>query len=46
LCKIFKSGVDSVKDAPHARRPKTATSSKMVEKVKDVIANDARLTTR
>ena len=23
-CKKFKSGVDSVEDAPHARRPKTA----------------------
>jgi hypothetical protein len=29
----FKSGVDSVKDIPHARRPKTATSPKMVKKV-------------
>ena len=27
-CTKFKSGVDSVEDAPHARRPKTATSQK------------------
>jgi histone-lysine N-methyltransferase SETMAR len=45
-CKKFKSGVDSVKDAPNARRPKTATLPKMVEKVKDLIATDARFTTR
>ena len=29
-CKKFKSGVESVEDAPHARRPKTATSQKIV----------------
>ncbi|XP_045167528.2 protein GVQW3-like [Mercenaria mercenaria] len=45
-CKKFKSGVDSVKDAPRASRPKTATSPKIVEKVKDLIATDARFTTR
>jgi hypothetical protein len=45
-CKTFKSSVDSVKDAPHARRPKTATSPKMVEKVNCVIAIDAKFTTR
>ena len=45
-CKKFKSGVDSVKDAPHARRPKTEASPKIVEKVKDLIATDARFTTR
>ena len=44
-CKKFKSGVDSVKDAPHARRPKTATSQKIVEKVKNLVATDARFTT-
>jgi ribosomal protein S25 len=38
--------LDSVKDAPHARRPKTSTSPKMVEKLKDLIATDARFTTR
>ena len=32
-CKKFRSGVDSVEDAPHARRPKTATSQTIVEKV-------------
>ena len=31
-CKKFKSGVDSVEDALYARRPKTATSQKIVEK--------------
>jgi hypothetical protein len=39
--------VDSViKHASHARRLKTATSPKMVENVKDLIATDVRLTTR
>ena len=41
-CKKFKSGVDLVEDAPHARHPKTATSQKIVEKV----FYDARFTTR
>jgi hypothetical protein len=36
--------MDSVKDAPHARHPNTATSKKMVEKVKDLIATDVRFT--
>ena len=31
-CKKFKSGVDSIEDVPHACRPKTATSQKIVEK--------------
>jgi hypothetical protein len=39
-CKKCKSGVDSVNNAPHARRPKTATSPKMVEKAKVSIATD------
>ena len=43
-CKKFKSGEDSVEDAPHARRPKTATSQKTVEKVTNLVATDARLT--
>jgi hypothetical protein len=38
--------VDSDKDAPHARRPETATFPKMVEKVKDLVAPDARFTAR
>ena len=45
-CKKFTSGVDSVKDVPHARRPKTATLQKIVEKVKNLVATDARFTTR
>ena len=45
-CKKFKSDVDSVEDAPHARRPKTATLQKIVEKVMDLVATDARFTTR
>jgi hypothetical protein len=32
--------VNSVKDAPHAHRPKTATPQKMFKKVKDLIASD------
>ena len=46
LCKKFKSGVDSVEDAPHARRPKTPISQKIIEKVTILIATDARFTTR
>jgi hypothetical protein len=38
--------VDSVKDAPHACRPKTAISPKVVEKVKDLIAIHTRFRTR
>ena len=45
-CKKFKSGVDSVEDAPHARCPKTATSQKIVEKVTNLVATDVRFTTR
>ena len=44
-CKKFKSGVDLVEDAPHAHRPKTATSQKIVEKVTNLVATDARFTT-
>jgi hypothetical protein len=33
--------VDSEKDAAHAQRLKTASSPKMDEKVKDLIATDA-----
>lgn len=43
---LFKSGVYPVKEAPHTRRPKTATSPKIVEKVKDSIGTDTRFTTR
>ena len=45
-CKKFKSGVDSAEDAPHARRPKTATSQKNSSKVTNLVATDARFTTR
>ena len=45
-CKKFKSDVDSVEDAPHARRSKTATLQKIVEKLTNVVATDARFTTR
>jgi hypothetical protein len=38
--------VGSVKDATRARHPKTATSPKINEKVMDLIATDARFTTR
>jgi hypothetical protein len=44
--KKIKSGVGSVKDPPHARRPKTASSPKMVEKVKKLIGTDARFRPR
>ena len=45
-CKKFKSGVDSVEDAPHASHPKIATSQNIVEKVTNLVATDARFTTR
>ena len=45
-CKKFISDVDSVEDVPHARRPKAATSQKKVEKVTNLVATDARFTTR
>ena len=45
-CKKFKSGVDSVEDVPHTRRPKTATSQKTVEEVTNLVATDDRFTTR
>ena len=45
-CKKFKSGVDSVEDVPHARRPKTATLQKIVEKVTNLVATNAKFTTR
>ena len=32
--KKFKCGLVSTEDAPHGRRPKTATSAKMVARVK------------
>ena len=44
-CKKLKSGVDSVEDVPRACRPKTATSQKIVEKVTNLVATDARFTT-
>ena len=44
--KKFKSGVDLVEDAVHARGPKTATSKKIVEKVTNLVATDVRFTTR
>ena len=45
-CKKFKTGVDSVEDGPHARRPKTATSQKIVIKVTNLVATDARFIIR
>lgn len=43
--KKFKSGCDSVQDAPKSGRPCNATSKSMVEIVCDVVKSDARLTT-
>ena len=45
-CKKFKSCVDSAEDAPHARRPKTAISQKIVGTVTNLVPTDARFTTR
>ena len=44
--KKFKSGVDLVEDASHAHRPKTATTKKIVEKVTNLVATDARFSTK
>jgi hypothetical protein len=46
LCKKFKSCVDPVKNVPQACLLKIASSPKMVWKVKNLIAIDARFTTR
>ena len=45
-CKKFKNGIDSVEGEPHARHPLTATLQKIVEKVTNLVATDARFTTR
>ena len=45
-CKKYKSGVDSVEDAPHASHLTIATSQNIVEKVTNLVATDARFTTR
>ncbi|XP_053387175.1 protein GVQW3-like [Mercenaria mercenaria] len=42
--KKFKSGCDSINDAPKSGRPCSATSNTMVNKVCDVVKSDARLT--
>ena len=44
--KKFQAGSVSTEDASHCRRPKTATSAKMVAKVKRIVTSDARYTTR
>ena len=44
--KKFQAGSVSTEDASHCRRPKTATSAKMVAKVKQIVTSDARYTTR
>jgi hypothetical protein len=38
--------VDSVKDAFHARRPKTATSPIMIEKIKDLNVTESIFATK
>ncbi|XP_053390950.1 protein GVQW3-like, partial [Mercenaria mercenaria] len=42
--KKFRSGCDSINDAPKSGRPCSATSNTMVNKVCDVVKSDARLT--
>ena len=44
--KYLKCGLVSTEDAPHDRRPKTATYAKMVARVKEIIATDTRYTAR
>ena len=42
--KKFKSGCDSINNAPKSGRPCSATSNNMVKKVCDVVKSEARLT--
>ena len=42
----FKAGQKQLKDQEHSRRPKTVTTNKKVQLIKDLIGKDARLTVR
>lgn len=44
--KKFSSGQESVKDAPYSGRPKSAVTQCNVNKIKSIIAKDARFTVR
>ena len=45
-CKWFNTSLYALEDAPHARRPRSATGPKMVAKVKKMVANDARFSVK
>ena len=42
----FKSGVESIKNAPKSGRPKFASPKEIVSKIKEIIEGDARFTVR
>ena len=42
--KKFKSGVESIKNAPKSGRPKSASRKEIVSKIKEIIEGDARFT--
>ena len=42
----FKSGVESIKNAPKSGRPKFASPKEIVSKIKEIIEGDARFTFR
>ena len=42
----FKSGVESIKNAPKSGRPKFASRKEIVSKIKEIIEGDARFTVR
>ena len=44
--KKFKSGVESIKNAPKSGRPKSASRKEIVSKIKKIIEGDARFTVR
>ena len=42
----FESGVESIKNAPKSGRPKFASPTEIVSKIKEIIERDARFTVR
>ena len=44
--KMFKEGREGVEDEPHQRRPRTSTDEQHVAKIKELVLQNRRLTTR
>ena len=44
--KLFKEGHERVEDKPHQRRPRTSTDELHVNKIKESVLQNRRLTTR